>query len=279
VYVSDRIVFVELHKTGGSHIGKWLSRIVPGTQIGKHNRVPNELRDRFVMGSVRNPWDWYVSLWAYGCGGDGSVRQHTTRRIDLNYLNRQLGPEMGVRLPRPRVLLRQLAADLRRPIGLWRHLYSDVENPQLFREWLRLLLDWNRRYDCGEGFGFSPVSRWGGLLTYRYLKLFTGLDAALYSDQRLASADGARAVAHDSLLVRYVIRNENLEEDLLAGLAAAGVSVTTQQRQDILNAQAKKTNASRRQSTEYYLDDETRTLIGEREAFIVEAHGYAPPQL
>ncbi len=40
MFVSDKLVFTELHKTGGTHIYSWLSRLIGGEQRGKHNRVP-----------------------------------------------------------------------------------------------------------------------------------------------------------------------------------------------------------------------------------------------
>ena len=66
MFVSEKIVFLELHKTGGSHIGHLLSSLLEGEQVGKHNTLKDLYRNRTILGSIRNPWDWYVSLWPMG---------------------------------------------------------------------------------------------------------------------------------------------------------------------------------------------------------------------
>lgn len=279
MYVAERLVFVELHKTGGTHIGKWLAQLAPGEQVGKHNRVPEALRDRFIVGAVRNPWDWYVSLWAYGCEGRGSVHRQTTRGVDLSYLLRQLAPELGVKgYPLSR-MLRQAVADARKPSSRWRSLYRDANDPHAFREWIRLMMEPARRFDMAEGFGFSPVSAWAGLMTYRYLKLFSSLGDDLYRDSRLATPHTARERWNTARVVRYVIRNECLEDDLLEALARAGYSVSLEQQAAVRAGRSQKTNTSSRRSAGHYYDEATIALVRERETLIIDEHGYEPPSL
>src|SRR5690606_10461451 len=82
MFVSDRIVFLELQKTGCTHIRNLLQELVGGELVGKHNRAGRELCsvDRFFLGSVRDPWEWYISLWAYGCDRKGVVFGTVTKR-------------------------------------------------------------------------------------------------------------------------------------------------------------------------------------------------------
>ena len=277
MYVAERLVFVELHKTGGTHIGKWLSQLAPGQQVGKHNRVPETLRDRFVVGAVRNPWDWYVSLWAYGCDGRGSVHRQTTTGIDVQYLLRQLGPELGVSGYPVLRMLRQAASDWGKPAASWRATYRDAADPSAFRAWLRLMMDPARRFDVAEGFGFSPVSQWAGLMTYRYLKLFSSLGNDLYADARLRTHRETVERWHRSRVVQFVIRNEFLEDDLLEALTRAGYALSDEQQSAVRAGRTQKTNTSSRRSASYYYDDESIALIREREALIIEEHGYVPP--
>lgn len=277
MYVADRLVYTELHKTGGTHIGKWLAELVPGEQRGKHNRVPAALRDRFLLGSVRDPWDWYVSLWAYGCKPRGSVAAQVTRRLNLRYLREQLPAEMGLAGFPLGTMLRQAIADLQKPVEQWRASYRDSKDPQAFQGWLRLMMDPSRRFDIAEGYGFSPVSSWAGVLTYRYLKLFTRLDGQLYRDQRLATLDGTRAAWKDARTVGHVIRNEHLVDDLLDALAMAGYSLTAEQRDAVLASRDTRTNSSDRLGKGFYYDAESVALVAEREALIISEHGYEPP--
>ena len=277
MYVAEKLIFVELHKTGGTHIGKWLSELAPGEQVGKHNRVPTSLRDRFVIGSVRNPWDWYVSLWGYGCDGRGAVYHAVTRGLSLRYLLRQLGSEMGAVGYPARAMMRQALADVQRPVARWRAVYRDSNNAEAFRDWLHLLMDNERRFDCAEGFGFSPISRWGGLLTYRYLKLFTSLDARIYNDPALGSLESAQIALSETRLVQHVIRMETLEDDLLEAVSRAGYSPSHDQRAAVLQARSAKTNTSSRRPASFYYDAATIALVQERESLIITEHGYRSP--
>ncbi len=277
MFVADRLVFLELHKTGGTHIGRWLGELVGGEQIGKHNRLPAALADRFILGSVRNPWDWYVSLWAYGCGGEGSVYVQTTRRLSFRYCHQQLAAEMGRDRAGPREWLLQCGHDLVKPVAAWRSCYRDADDARAFRRWLHMLLDPARRFDMAEGYGFSPVAHCGGLMTYRYLKLFTRLGDSLYRDERLARPQGLREAWRDSRLVSYLVRNEHLEDDLLEALERAGYPPRAEQREALLQARSRKTNSSRRRSTDFYYDESSIELVARREALIIEEHGYQPP--
>lgn len=277
MFVSEKLVFTELHKTGGTHICSWLERLVGGEQIGKHNRIPQRFWDRFVIGSIRNPWEWYVSLWAYGCGSKGSVYQQTTRGINFHYLNRQLHSEMGLRRLGPSHWARQIWQDVCKPVHAWRAVYKDSSDPDLFRDWLRHMLNPHRRFDMGEGFGFSPVSMRFGLMTYRCLKLFTRLRANLYKDPALASPEGVRRALDEQRLVSYVIRNEHLEKDLLEALESAGCEVSAEERSALFEARQHKTNTSSRLPASHYYDRETLELVADREQLIIEKYGYEPP--
>jgi hypothetical protein len=279
MFVSDKLIYLELHKTGGTHIGKLLSGVLQGSQIGKHNRLPVHLRDRFIIGSIRNPWDWYVSLWAYGCSGRGSVFRQTTRGIDLSYLSRQLGREMGITGWPISILVRQAMNDIRRPKHTWQSCYVDpsATDATLFRSWLKLIFSPTRRFDLGEGFGFSPASACAGLLTYRYLKLFTSLDHSLYSDERLSTLHGIRDAWAKHRLVHFIIRQDRLEDDFVRAIEAAGIDLTDNQRAELSAARGDKTNTSKRLAPEHYYDDETTALVAERDQLIIEEHGFIAP--
>lgn len=63
--VADRLVFLHLHKSGGTFVNECLLRFVPGArQIGYHlprHLIPPESATLPVFGLVRNPWSYYVS--------------------------------------------------------------------------------------------------------------------------------------------------------------------------------------------------------------------------
>ena len=77
MFVSDQIVFIELQKTGSTHVRHLLTGLLGGSLKGKHNAPTPEIlaRGTPILGSVRNPWSWYVSLWTYGCQKKGVLYQ------------------------------------------------------------------------------------------------------------------------------------------------------------------------------------------------------------
>lgn len=279
MFISEPLIFVELHKTGGSHIGRCLRTILDGHQQGKHNIVPANLHHRFILGSIRNPWDWYVSLWGFGCDGNGSVYHRTTRRFDVNYYWRQINKEMGANWLSPGQYGRQFLADVNKPVSLWRASYKDSADPEGFRAWLKMILNPARRFDIGEGFGFSPLAQRNGLLTYRYFKLFTNLGGKLYQNSTLSNGITLSDLWTTHNITNFIIRNESLEEDLIEALRYANVPLTDDNIALIEQGKVKKTNTSTRKETGFYYDQETIQLVQDRESFIIEQYGYTPPPL
>jgi hypothetical protein len=66
--VTDKFVFVHFPRTGGTFITDVIMRFFPSArEIGYHlprSLLPNEYSHLPVLGSVRNPWEFYVS-WYY----------------------------------------------------------------------------------------------------------------------------------------------------------------------------------------------------------------------
>ena len=61
--------FIHLHKTGGQSINELLLSHIPGAkEIGYHLPVahlPSQAKSLPIIGVIRNPWDWYVSWYAF----------------------------------------------------------------------------------------------------------------------------------------------------------------------------------------------------------------------
>jgi hypothetical protein len=70
--VTDRLLFLHLHKSGGTFVNALLKRCVPSArQIGYHlpyREVPAVYRDLPVVGTVRSPWAYYVSWYHFQLG-------------------------------------------------------------------------------------------------------------------------------------------------------------------------------------------------------------------
>jgi hypothetical protein len=66
---TDRFLFIHLHKTGGQFVNRLLTAYLPtARRLGYHlprSQTPPTLLHLPALGFVRNPWDWYVSWYAF----------------------------------------------------------------------------------------------------------------------------------------------------------------------------------------------------------------------
>lgn len=279
MYISDNFVYTELHKTAGTHICKWLKILSPGEQVGKHNVIPEIYRDRIILGSVRNPWDWYVSLWGYGCDQKGSVWFQTIDKINFRYYRQQLPTEMSLDHLPMHILLRQLHSDIFKPIDKWKDSYKDSTNPDCFKAWLKLLFNKQRKMDVREGYGFSPIAEASGLLSYRFIKLFTNLGNNLYSNKFISLKPDLKILWQQHKIVNHFIRMEHLESDLIEAMKLANVTISSPNIDQLLAAKNNKTNTSSRLPTKHYFDKESIQLIYDQENFLIDLFNYQPPKI
>lgn len=70
--VCDQFVFLHLHKSGGTFINEMILRNFPGARrLGYHLPfacLPETYRNRPLLGTVRNPWAYYVSWYHFQAG-------------------------------------------------------------------------------------------------------------------------------------------------------------------------------------------------------------------
>jgi len=260
MFVGERLVFVELHKTGCTHIRNLLLEVVGGALIDKHVAI-TDLRGRLpIVGSMRNPWDWYVSLWAYGCTGGGGVRERTTRGPSAD-------PE---RSPRPELAHGQPD---------WREVYADAFDAVRFRAWLSMMQDPARRHEVDPFYGTSSISDFAGLLTYRYAYYSTPWTSLQRVERSggFAGADELARYLDEFGMWRSVILTESLESDLIRVLGEAGYALTVEQRDTIRRRAHHKTQTSQHREASYYYDSAALEIVRRRERLIVERFGYAGP--
>jgi hypothetical protein len=269
MFVTDKLVYLQLQKTGCTHIVRVMKDLVGGSSTGrKHGRVKHgfPLEGRRIVGSIRDPWSWYVSLWAYGCGRSGAIYDSTTsRRLRKHFANRRKNPDW----------LDRLRLEVHKPTGQWKRLYADSDNPALFRDWLRMVLDPRRADDLGQRYGDSGLRGFAGLLTYRYLRLYALDTRPLFAPSAVSTLEALRAYDRQQNVTEFMIRNESLEDDLMAILRRVGHTVDASAEARLRAAH--KTNASRHRPASDYYDRETIDLVAEKEAFIIGKYGYERP--
>lgn len=244
MFVNDKLVYVELQKTASTHIADLFSKTVGGKKKGKHNKPKRTLLEssRLFISSIRNPWDWYVSLWTFGCDGRGGVHE---RLIDTKNAE------------------------------LWKQCYADSSNPELFREWLGMVYEPRFIHNVGEGYGKSQVVGVAGFYTFRYLNLCCRNINTLKGDQ-IKSIDDLLLFERNNCYISKWIRTESLERDFLDIVTSSGQHITRDCEQLIRSL--KKTNTSSRDHpARFYYNKEAIRSVAEKEALIIRKFGYSFP--
>ena len=81
--VTNRFVFIHMHKTGGQSINQGLLNCVAGTrEIGyhyPHSLLPQEFAHLPLVALIRNPWDWYVSWYAFNRESENGMNNQLFR--------------------------------------------------------------------------------------------------------------------------------------------------------------------------------------------------------
>ncbi len=271
MFVSDNIVFLELQKTGCTHIRNLLKEIVGGEFVERHIQADPRLftEGRSFLGSVRDPWDWYVSLWAYGCDGKGDFFSNvTTKGIRLKSRGWKLHPYS--------LFIEVLESRPNRHPEQWKRTFRDVNDAGAFRQWLYMLHDEAYWSDVGEGYWRFGLNQFAGLLTYRYMRLFTCRKGELGALKSVSTPE--QLVEHEkkNCFIQHFVRNEMLESDLLAALKLMHVEVPPTTAANMMSRPRTNTS-SKKHGPRFYYDPESEKLVGDRDRFMIEKFGYLAP--
>ncbi|MBT8232358.1 MAG: hypothetical protein HKO66_03700 [Saprospiraceae bacterium] len=264
---NESIAYLELQKTGCTHTKAILKKTLDAEAIGMHNtydsigKLPlDAFKTKTKIGNVRNPWDWYVSLWAYGCMGKGGLYKRLTENpnpISVSGLRNLAG-----RMVQGEKLFNNTEE--------WKDLYKDGRDAIRFRQWLKkILLD--NDFSLGEGYKESTIGKEVGFLTYRYILLFT-YDAKK-ALQQLKHYNALADHDKENNFIDIMIRNESIHDDLIKYADQIGCS--KEDLKNVFKRFKKKRNKSEREGYDYYYDDETEQLVLEKEKFIIDKYGYS----
>ena len=168
MFKCNDFIYIQMQKTASQHITKQFMQLFEGELIGHHNSATlAQLKShRYFIGSIRNPWDWYVSLWSFGVGGRGMLANNLTRRNLFSACAKTL------RQPTRWAGYQQCIASLIKDVRKWRAVYSKSDDVVAFRRWLAYMHDSKNSHALGEGYAHASKhnisTRWG-FMTYRYL--------------------------------------------------------------------------------------------------------------
>lgn len=239
MFITDRLVYIQMQKTACTRIAEILAETVGGQSVDrKHGYLDQKPRNKIVVGSIRDPWAWYVSLWAFGCTGRGGV-------------------------------LAQLKGDPQ-----WMALYADASDPRLFQAWLKQVYTERYANRIHRGaYGRFSLCGVVGFMTYRYLYLHNvgiGLDGA----PDFAGYDELKTYDQRHNMVDAWIRAEVMAHDLARALVRAGYQVDAVMRTRLNELCQVRTNTSDHLDTMAYYDEESARMVMDRERLIFERHGY-----
>lgn len=278
--IADKLVFIEFRNTGASHVEKLLAEIAGG-EIDNKARVPTEEQlasGRHMFGSIRDPWGWYLSLWTFGCAQQGELYQRLVNEKSWGKVLEKIAANAKARSEKSpaddvkRVALpEQLGAQRAR--DFW---YADGDNVAAFREWLRVVCSQQMRRVVEPGFAQSPISKIGGLMTYRYFHLY--VRGADHIPVTIGTLEGLRAFEAQHLVLDHIIRQDSLTEDLVKALGDSGVELDDAQRKKIYDAKPSG-KAAKSLGIERFYDSASVELVARREKFIVDRFGYQRPHV
>ncbi len=279
MFECNELIYVQMQKTASQHIAKLLMQLFNGRIIGKHNSAtPEQLQSNaYFVGSIRNPWDWYVSLWNFGVAGRGALLHNLTRREPCRAFKNIL------RKPTHWTAYQQAIDVLSKDVKKWRTVYSNDDEIASFRRWLTLIHNSNN-YALDNSYGcmssrstkhYDMNERWG-FMTYRYISLHCHCKQPT---KELHFGDFERLQKFDNeyCYIHYFIRQEVLEDNLCTAIAQVK-TLTDAEKSLIFNA--KKTNTSARTLllADYY-DQASIDLVQEKERLIIEKFKYSPPTI
>lgn len=270
MYIADNLVYLDLRKTGSTHITYLLDEMTDGRVVGNHYPPSSELlaSSKTVVGSIRNPWEWYVSLWAFGCANQGGTYDSLTMK--KGRLRGRGWSKHGL------TALRFMLNDLFRDRAVWLDRYADADDPERFRRWLTRLLGGELRPTDHQLGNWSTIRDLAGLLTYEYLRLYCRYDG-LNEGKSIAGYDDLVQYEESHFYVDEVIRTESLETNLIEALERSGYVLSADEEEAILDGGTHNVS-SRRSTLSYYYDPHTVDLVRSSERLLIEKYQYSFPE-
>ncbi|CAN5117642.1 hypothetical protein BH18ACT4_BH18ACT4_11250 [soil metagenome] len=268
--MTERFAFVHLHKSGGSFVSAFLVCFFPSAvRIGYHYPVahlPVAYQGLPVLGSVRNPWDVYVSYYFFQLAllENARARNAAMSAEELEaWIAAGNDPLNGID-----VVFEELSegGSLDFATTTRRLLDLGVDDALLDRvlELMPTTLDRRGRSTPPQTRDFRGMNvRADDLATIRGTGegFYSFLFRHLFGDGTAGDADGA-----------HFLRTESLRDDLLDYLSLRGVAVTPEMESFVRRSE--RVNTSQHKPSTSYYDPQLGGLVRERDGGLVKHFGY-----
>ena len=271
---SDKLILVELHKTGAARLQKVLGDVLGGEKSGgRRQSYADELAvlGKPVVGYLCNPLSWYLEQWQLGCAGKGDIHKRLTSDVRWAQLNTRLKNREGKEGSKPD---RKQIPEGWGPEHARDFWYADAENPEAFREWLRAVVsERGLRKLVDHAYGSSPMSRMAGLMSYQFFNMF--VRGAENMEKSVDSMEALASLHEGQKITTHFIRAESIGADLKRVLDALQVPLSDDQRAAVEGLKD-RAGAAEAANIRFY-DAASLRLVAKREAFLNQLFGYGPP--
>jgi hypothetical protein len=244
-------IYLDVYRTGSSHVVSLLEAITAEKRLRLHRHAsltkghPSGFSGgKRVFTTVRNPWDWYVSLWAYGADGKSAIRRYLTNQFDA----------------------KQVAA-----------LYGRDDPAAAFRRWLAVMHDPAvLQRVMQEHLPESRLAPVIGLYSYRFLRVTTLYPRLLLRRPVLRKPEDAASHLWRFKAYHEVLRSETLSDDLIGFVERNRTCFRPDAAELIRRADERPRNASTRSLGSYrdYYDDASAALVETRDRLFGDVFGY-----
>lgn len=249
----DKLIYLDVYKTGSTHVFDVLKKVTgkKPVKVSRHSSITevHPLRwkgGKFVFATIRNPWDWYVSLWSFGTNEDKSFYQAVVEAA---------GPDLAPRL-------------------------YDHANPSVsFPLWLKSIHDpaFIARMK-GKTLATSRMTEVAGVYTYRFMRITTPFPSMFVRKWNLGSIDKAIAYQQRWAMYDEIYKSEMLDETLQKFVGERGAQLGFKENalKIVKRNEAEHKNTSVRKLATYrdYYTDELIELVAKRDRLIVDMFDY-----
>ncbi len=283
------MIVLRLRKCATAYVAATVRAVVGGEyrkslEIGRddpttHGRLDISLDGRRVLGTVRDPWSWYVSLWAYGCAGRGGLHARVTRRSSARSVAASMWHETRQRRRLPSDAFKR-ARVVRRGGTDWPELYANADDPVAFRAWLARVLDPHYAEFIEPWYGASGMPELVGLLSWRYLSLYERDPEPLLRPGAFGSIEAVQAFDAAQNVCDDIVRTDRIPAELPQVLARAGYVLDEEQDArlaELTSGRSRRNTSEHRPWLDYY-DGPSLDLVTRRDRLIVERHGFEVPK-
>ena len=262
--IGKNFFITEMPKTGTTFLRSYFKQYKEVELTNHHetlnqNKRYNLLKFRNKIGIIRNPYDWYLSMWKWSCKnkrGSPIYSDLTSVRLKLKRLriSKRLIEYIKVQIVKDRNSLKKL--------------FLDVNSKKNFNKFLDIMLSFKNRYLIGSEYSFVPHRNLGYMT---YIFFCQNLLRSDYNIMYLSKYSLSKILDHNNkkLYTNIFFKTENLNKSLKYFLKKNKIKV-----KKFNNLEDNSTSKNFRSNYKYFFSKKNILLIEKKEDFIFQKFKY-----